>query len=98
MPPFGPPAPCQGGPFPSADAGRADDAIAIGEVVFASLGYPYTASRFAAGAPPLTVPAIVPPNTRVVIAVSPDDRYVAGLDSSATPARTRRTPIARSPA
>jgi hypothetical protein len=87
-PPFGAPIPCRGGPFPSPEASDVDDAVTIGGVIFVGLGFHYSPDRFAPGAPPLTVPAIVPPNTRVVIAVAPASRGVAGLDSAVDPATT----------
>jgi hypothetical protein len=85
-PPFDSPVPCGGGPYPSRVDERARDALAIGPLVFADLGFPQSPSRFIPGSQPLTLPVVVPPHTRATIAVPPDLRTVAGLDSAPVPA------------
>jgi hypothetical protein len=63
-------------------------AVAIGSVRFPGLGLYHRPRRFAPGAPALTVPMIVPPRSRAIVAVPVADRAVAGLDNDATPAGT----------
>ena len=62
--------------------------IAIGSVRFPGLGAFHRATRFNPGAPALTVPMVVPPRSRAIVAVPVDERRVAGVDNDPTPAWT----------
>ena len=89
-PPFDQPVPCGGGRRVGGREAAARDAVQIGPLVFLGLGRERPRQRFArvTGAGPgpsfvvpLTVPVVVAPATRAVVAVAPEGRVVAGLDS-----------------
>jgi hypothetical protein len=93
--PFEAPLPCGGGPFPALVPGVHDpNTVVIGSVAFPGLGYRHPPGRFAPGAPPMTVPVVVPPRSRAIVAVPPGQRDVAGLEappaSASSPASAHR--------
>jgi hypothetical protein len=82
-----PAVPCGSAPFPAlVDPGMRRDVLRIGSVPFYGLGFHHPATRFAPGAPPLSVVFTVPPRTRVIVAIPPALRGVAGVDGSPAPA------------
>jgi hypothetical protein len=62
--------------------------VAIGSVRFPGLGSFHRPTRFNPGAPALTVPMVVPPRSRAIVAIPVDERRVAGVDNDPTPAWT----------
>ncbi|HVL95356.1 MAG TPA: hypothetical protein VM266_05805 [Solirubrobacteraceae bacterium] len=87
---FEDPVPCGGGPFPSRGTGDGRHDLAIGSVIFRGLAFPHAPERFDPGMPALTVPVEVPPRSRVIIAIPPGRRPIAGLDGWPSPAATPR--------